>query len=119
MKVLAGTLTWMNSFPLLREPRLADETRGLAAPARPGQAGRFHWPGRRGTDPRRTIRRLARRSDEPAPECVAGAEELAVAARAQGRAAPHRERVRTLHRPRTQAPAPWVFPWPAAFPWEA
>ncbi len=119
MEVLAGTLAWMNSFPLLREPRLADETRGLAAPARPGQAGRFHWPGRRGTDQKRTIRRLAQRSDEPAREYGARAEELAAAARAQGRAAPHRERVRTLDRPRTQAPAPWVFPWPAAFPWEA
>src|SRR6267378_2778616 len=116
MEVLAGTLSWMNFFPLLREPRLADEMR---APARPGQADRFHWPGRRGTDQKRTIRRLAQRSDEPAPEYGAGAEELAAAARAQGRAAPHRERVRTLDRPRTQAPAPWVFPWPAAFPWEA
>src|SRR3981189_3993941 len=113
MEVLAGTVAWMNSFPLLREPRLADEKRRLAAPARPGQAGRFHWPGRQGTDPRRTIRRLARRSDEPAPEYGAGAEELAVAARAQGRAARHRERVRTPDRPRTQAPVPWFFPWPA------
>src|SRR5437879_4187237 len=119
MEVLAGTLTWMNSFPLLREPRLGDETRGLGAQARPGQAGRFHWPGRRGTDPRRTIRQLARRSDEPALEYGAGAGELAAAARAQGRAARHRERVRTLDRPRIQAPAPWVFPWPAAFPWAA
>src|SRR5712671_4204466 len=119
MKVLAGTLAWMNSFPLLREPRLADETRGLAARARPSQAGRFHWPGRLGTDQKRTIRRLAQHSDEPAPEYGAGAEELAAAARAQGRAARHRERVRTPDRPRTQAPAPWVFPWPAAFPWEA
>src|SRR5882762_3424991 len=110
MEVLAGTVAWKNSFPLLRESRLADETRGLAAPVRPGQAGRFHWPGRRGTDPRRTIRRLARRSDEPAREYGAGAEQLAAAARGQGRAARHRERVRTLDRPRTQAPAPWVFP---------
>src|SRR5437868_13238136 len=106
----------MNSFPLLREPRLADEKRALAAPARPGQVDRSHWQGRPGTDPRRTIRRLARRSDEPAPEYGAGAEELAAAARGQGRAAPHRGRVRTLDRPRTQAPAPWVFPSPAAFP---
>src|SRR6266850_7155421 len=119
MEVLAGTLTWMNSFPLLPEPRLGNETRGLAAPARPDQADRFHWPNRRGTDQKRTIRRLAQRSDEPAPEYGARAEELAAAARAQGRAARHRERVRTLDRPRTQAPAPWVFPWPAAFPWEA
>src|SRR6267142_7043052 len=106
MEVLAGTVVWKNSFPLLREPRLADEKRGLAAPVRPGQAGRFHWPGRRGTDQRRTIRRLAQRSDEPAPEYGAKAEVLAAAARAQGRAAPHRERVRTPDRPRTQAPAP-------------
>src|SRR5882757_10004594 len=119
MEVLAGTLAWMNSFPLLREPRLADEKRAPAALARPDQADRFHWPGRRGTGQMRTIRRLAQRSDEPAREYGARAEELAVAARAQGRAAPHRERVRTLDRPRTQAPAPCVFPWPAAFPWEA
>src|SRR6266576_1572535 len=102
MEVLEATVAWMNSFPLLREPRLADETRGLAAPARPGQAGRFHWPGRRGTDQKRTIRRRAQRSDEPAPEYGAKAEELAAAARAQGRAARHRERVRILDRPRTQ-----------------
>src|SRR6267154_6754672 len=113
MEVLAGTLAWMNSFPLLREPRLADEKR---APARPDQAGRFHWPGRRGTGQKRTIRRLAQRSDEPAREYGARAEVLEAVARAQGRAAPHRERVRTLDRPRTQAPAPWVFPSPAAFP---
>src|SRR5258707_14047615 len=119
MEVLAGTVAWMNSFPLLREPRLADETRGLAEPARPGKGGRFHWPGRRGTGQKRTIRRLAQRSDEPAREYGARAEVLEAVARAQGRAAPHRERVRTLDRPRTQAPAPWVFPWPAAFPWEA
>src|SRR5712672_1721763 len=109
----------MNSFPLLWEPRLADEKRAPAALARPDQAGRFHWPGRRGTGQMRTIRRLAQRSDEPAPEYGAGAEELAASARAQGREARHRERVRTPDRPRTQAPAPWIFPWPAAFPWEA
>src|SRR5882762_3112651 len=119
MEVLAGTLAWMNSFPLLREPRLADETQGLAAPARPGQVDRFHWPGRRGTDQKRTTRRLAQRSDEPAPEYGAGAEQLAAAARGQGRAAPHRERVRTPDRPRIRVLAPWVFPSPAASLWEA
>src|SRR6266481_6066716 len=111
MEVLAGTLAWMNSFPLLREPRLADETRGLAAPARPGQADRFHWPGRLGTDQKRTIQRLAQRSDEPAREYgVLVAEGLAASARARGRAAPHQGRVRTLDRLQIRVRAPWVFP---------
>src|SRR5712692_284042 len=105
-----GALAWMNSFPLLRARRRADEKRGLPALARPGQAGRFRWQGRRGTDQKRTIRRLAQRSDEPAPEYGVRAEELAVSARVRGRAVRHRERVRTLDRPRTQVLALWVSP---------
>src|SRR5713226_7629194 len=103
-------LAWMNSFRVPRAPRLGDEKRGLQGPARPGQAGRFRWQGLRGTDPKRTIRRLAQRFDEPAPEYGVRAEELAAAVRVRGRAVRHRERVRTLDRPRTQVLAPWVFP---------
>ncbi len=111
MEVLARELTWTNSFPLLRAPGLADEKAGLPARGRPGQAGRFRWPDRRGTDQKRTILRPAQRSDEPAREYgVLVAEGLAASARARGRAAPHQGRVRTLDRLRIQVRAPWVFP---------
>src|SRR6267142_2685100 len=121
MEVSWGKRAWMNSFPLLRAPRLADEKLGRQAPARGlrGQAGQFRWQGRQGTDQKRTIRRQAQRSDERAPEYGAGAEVLAAAARAQGLAVPHRERVRTPDRPRIRVLAPWVFPSPAASLWEA